>query len=117
MPKPARSRVRLSFPFRTSAYSRRFISTLERVSRATLSYDYPHQYAFALCLGMKTNPSGTGPSSISLILTQSADRGDAMSVSRSSRPTYLRYCGSGSSHMRTDVWVWSIARRKHAQSQ
>ena len=47
----------------------------------------PDSYAFALCLGVNRKSAGTGPRSISVILTQSLLLGEAISVSRSLRPT------------------------------
>ena len=44
------------------------------------------EYEFALCLGSKAKSSGTFPSSISLILIQSAQLVESISVSRSLLP-------------------------------
>lgn len=58
-------------------------------------------YAFALCLGAKLKFAGTGPSSISLMRTQSAADSLASSVSSCDLPTYAgaRQC----SRCRTDI--------------
>ena len=47
---------------------------------------YTFWYEFALCLGSNRKPSGTGPSSISDILIQSAQFFDSINVSKSLLP-------------------------------